>query len=111
MSRRLGDRSKNKRKGGRPPSKKAEPSHDRRRASATLQNYMKRESGDSILVPHQPASSADEQSLSGAFVGSESFKHTMTEISSYNILLAAAESVGDNETPLFAIRSVARKKR
>jgi ferritin-like metal-binding protein YciE len=66
--------------------------------AATLQDYMERASTDSILVPQKPANLANEKSLSGAFVGSESLKHAMTEISSYNILLAAAESVGDSET-------------
>jgi ferritin-like metal-binding protein YciE len=65
--------------------------------AATLQDYMER-GANSNLVPQKPANPADEKSLSGAFVGSETVKQAMTEISSYNILLAAAESVGDSET-------------
>ena len=65
--------------------------------AATLQDYMETAT-DSVLAPQKPVNPADEKSLSGAFVGSETVKHAMTEISSYNILLAAAESVGDSET-------------
>ncbi len=59
---------------------------------------MERRGGDSIIIPEQPANSVQEQSLSGAFVGSEAVKRALTEISTYNILLAAAESAGDSET-------------
>ncbi len=66
--------------------------------AAALQDYMEQRSGESIIVPKQPANSVQEQSLSGAFVGSEAVKRALTEISTYNILLAAAESAGDSET-------------
>lgn len=40
---------------------------------------------------------ATEKALSGAFAGTESAKQSMTEISSYNVLIAAAEAAGDSE--------------
>jgi ferritin-like metal-binding protein YciE len=38
------------------------------------------------------------QGLSGAFVGEKLVKRAITEISCYNILIAAAAAVGDSET-------------
>ncbi len=66
--------------------------------AAALQDYMERRGGDSIVVPDQQADSIEKQSLSGAFIGSEAVKQALTEISTYNILLAAAKAAGDSET-------------
>ena len=45
----------------------------------------------------QPA--AKDQSLSGAFVGTEATKGAMTKLSGYNIIIAAAaHAAGDSET-------------
>lgn len=63
--------------------------------AAAVQDYVGEHGKQPIVV--SPAA-PEAQSLSGAFVGSESVKRAMTEISSYNILLAAAESAGDAET-------------
>lgn len=65
--------------------------------AAVVQDAVEQRGGDaSILNEGQPG--ATERALSGAFVGTESAKQSMTEISSYNVLIAAAEAVGDSET-------------
>lgn len=61
--------------------------------ASAVQEYV-----GSQAQPILRASPAEAQSVSGAFVGSQAVKRAMTEISSYNILLAAAESAGDAET-------------
>lgn len=63
-----------------------------------LQGFMGRRSKDAVSAPQKPANPTDGQCLSGAFLGSEAVKEAMTEISSYNILITAAESAGDSET-------------
>lgn len=71
--------------------------HETGRQAAALQNYVEHRGGDPATIT--PANlTADQQSLSGAFVGTESVKRAMREISSYNILIAAAHAAGDNET-------------
>lgn len=65
--------------------------------AGAIQDYVEQRSEESILVSSPPGAT-DDQSLSGAFIGSEALKRAMTEISGYNILLAAAESAGDSET-------------
>jgi ferritin-like metal-binding protein YciE len=62
-----------------------------------VQDYMEQR-GNQPAIFSQPANPSEKQSLSGAFVDSKAVKRAMTEISSYDILLAAAESAGDAET-------------
>jgi ferritin-like metal-binding protein YciE len=66
--------------------------------ASAMQEYVGQQGGKPGVVSQTPASPSEEQILSGAFVGSETVKRAMTEISSYNILIAAAESTGDSET-------------
>lgn len=66
--------------------------------AAALQSYVQQRSQDSVIVPPNASNATEERSQSGAFIGSESVKRAMAEISSYKILLAAAESAADTET-------------
>ncbi len=66
--------------------------------ASAVQDYVGQLTNQPIILAETPTDSDETQSLSGAFVGSEAIKRAMTEISSYNILLAAAESAGDAET-------------
>lgn len=75
-----------------------------------LQGFMGRRSKDAVSAPQKPANPTDGQCLSGAFLGSEAVKEAMTEISSYNILITAAESAGDSETRLYAKRSETKRR-
>ncbi len=63
-----------------------------------LQEYVEQHSNESATTSPMPVNPTEAQSLSGAFVGSEAVKRAMAEISSYNILIAAAQSAGDSET-------------
>lgn len=66
--------------------------------AAVVQDLVERRGGDTTtLKAGQPA--ATDQCLSGAFVGNEAVKRAMTEISSYNIIIAAvAGAARDSET-------------
>jgi ferritin-like metal-binding protein YciE len=69
-----------------------------REQADVIQDSIERRGGDmSILELGQPA--ATDQSLSGAFVGTEATKGAMTKLSGYNIIIAAAaDAAGDSET-------------
>ncbi|MBI1867696.1 MAG: DUF892 family protein [Methylocystis sp.] len=72
-----------------------------REAAGIVQDAIERRGGDTSTLKDSAAPPGPgEQSLSGSFVGDEAVKRAMTEISSYNILVAAAAdaAAGDSET-------------
>lgn len=70
-----------------------------RQQAAALQGYVERR-GESTPAWKDSAGQcvAMGQCLSGAFVGDKFVKRAITEISCYNILIAAAAATGDSET-------------
>jgi ferritin-like metal-binding protein YciE len=70
-----------------------------REQAAALQEYVERRGeGASTWKDSAGQSVAMGQGLGGAFVGDTLVKRAITEISCYNILIAAAAAVGDSET-------------
>jgi ferritin-like metal-binding protein YciE len=66
--------------------------------ASVVQDTLERRGEDmSTLRDLEGQPRASEHCLSGAFVGNESVKRAMTEISGYNILIAAAGAAGDSE--------------
>jgi len=70
-----------------------------REQATALQGHVERR-GEGALTWKESAGQcvAMGQGLSGAFVGDKLVKRAITEISCYNILIAAAAAVGDSET-------------
>lgn len=66
--------------------------------AAVVQDALEQRGGDASDLSESQPGATTETALSGAFVGTESAKRSMTEISSYNVLIAAAEAAGDSET-------------
>ncbi|QGM48220.1 DUF892 family protein [Methylocystis heyeri] len=70
-----------------------------REQATALQGYLERpREGAPTLKELVGQSIATQPDLSGAFVGDKLVKRAITEISCYNILIAAAAAVGDSET-------------
>lgn len=70
-----------------------------REQAAIVQDAVERRGGDTSILEEGGQPGAAEQSLSGAFIGTEPIKRAMTKISGYNVIIAAAADAShDSET-------------